>query len=50
MTAAALALQRRAIDAQRAGISLRGTDGAGFYRPALELPQKPQPKEKEAQR
>ena len=46
MTAAALALQRRAIDAQRAGISLRNTDGAGFYRPALDWP-KPQPKEKD---
>ena len=47
MTAAALALQRRAIDAQRAGISLRDMNEAGFERPTLELPQKPQPKEKE---
>ena len=48
MTAAALALQRRAIDAQHAGMSLRHTDGAGFYRPALEMPQKP--KEKDAEK
>jgi hypothetical protein len=47
MTAAALALQRRAIDAQHAGLSLRGMNEAGFERPALELPQKPKPKEKD---
>ena len=47
MTAAALALQRRAIDAQRAGISLRDMNEAGFERPTLELPQKPKEKDED---